>query len=59
MGLYARLAITETPVFLDAIERRERLAVPMPDVLRNHLGMMVSGTLGHERPRLRPGGSSW
>jgi metabolite-proton symporter len=45
VGLYVRLTITETPVFLDAIERRERSAVPMLDVFRNHLGTLVSGTL--------------
>jgi metabolite-proton symporter len=45
VGLYVRLTITETPVFLDAIERRERVAVPMLDVFRNHLGTLVSGTL--------------
>jgi metabolite-proton symporter len=45
VGLYVRLTITETPVFLDAIERRERSAVPMLDVFRHHLGTVVSGTL--------------
>jgi metabolite-proton symporter len=45
VGLYVRLTITETPVFLDAIERRERSAVPMLDVFRHHPGTLVSGTL--------------
>jgi metabolite-proton symporter len=45
VGLYVRLTITETPVFLDAVERRERVRVPMLDVFRNHLGTLVSGTL--------------
>jgi len=45
VGLYVRLTISETPVFLQAIERRERSAVPILDVFRNHLGTLVSGTL--------------
>lgn len=45
VGLYVRLTIRETPVFLEAVERRERVAVPMLDVFRNHLGTLVSGTL--------------
>jgi metabolite-proton symporter len=45
VGLYVRLTISETPVFLDAVERRERVRVPMFDVFRHHLGTVVSGTL--------------
>jgi metabolite-proton symporter len=45
VGLYVRLTITETPVFLEAIERRERVRVPMFVVFRHHLRTLVSGTL--------------
>ena len=45
VGLYVRLTITETPVFLQAAERRERVRVPMLVVFRDHLGSLVSGTL--------------
>jgi MFS family permease len=45
VGLYVRLTITETPVFLEAIERRERVKVPMLAVFRRHLGTLVTGTL--------------
>jgi MFS family permease len=36
LGLYVRLAITETPVFADSISRRERVPVPMLVVCREH-----------------------
>lgn len=45
VGLYVRLSIRETPVFLEALERRERVRVPMLDVFRHHFGTLVSGTL--------------
>jgi metabolite-proton symporter len=45
VGLYVRLTITETPVFLEAIERRERVKVPVIAVFRDHFGTLVSGTL--------------
>jgi metabolite-proton symporter len=45
VGLYVRLTITETPVFLEAAERRERAQVPMLLVLRRHFGTLVFGTL--------------
>jgi len=45
VGLYVRLTITETPVFLEAVERRERVKVPVLAVFRDHLGTLVSGTL--------------
>ena len=38
VGLYVRLTITETPVFRDALNRRERVKVPMMVVLRDHTG---------------------
>src|SRR5476651_1558354 len=38
LGLYVRLTITETPVFREALSRRERVDVPMVTVLRDHAG---------------------
>jgi metabolite-proton symporter len=43
VGLYVRLTITETPVFQDALHRRERVTVPMFAVFRNHLSTLVIG----------------
>jgi len=45
IGLYVRLTITETPVFRDAVHRRERVRVPMLTVLRQHFGTLVAGIL--------------
>jgi metabolite-proton symporter len=45
VGLYVRLTITETPVFRDALQRRERVKVPMLTVFREHPRMLVIGTL--------------
>jgi metabolite-proton symporter len=45
VGLYVRLTITETPVFRDALNRRERVKVPMLAVFRNHAGTLVKGVL--------------
>jgi metabolite-proton symporter len=45
VGLYVRLTITETPVFRDAVSRRERVEVPMLIVLRQHFGTLVTGIL--------------
>jgi metabolite-proton symporter len=47
VGLYVRLTITETPVFRDAVERRERVGLPMVVVFRTYpvrlgLGILVS-----------------
>jgi metabolite-proton symporter len=36
LGLYVRLTITETPVFREALNRRERVQVPMLAVFRDH-----------------------
>src|SRR5712672_2586628 len=36
IGLYVRLTITETPVFLSALDRRERVKVPMVVVFRDY-----------------------
>ena len=45
VGLYVRLTITETPVFMASVTRRERVRVPMLVVLRHHGGTLVAGTL--------------
>jgi metabolite-proton symporter len=45
VGLYVRLTITETPVFRDAVARRERVKVPMLVVVRDHPRTLVVGTL--------------
>jgi len=45
VGLYVRLTITETPVFRDALSRRERVKVPMLTVFREHPGTVLVGTL--------------
>jgi metabolite-proton symporter len=45
LGLYVRLTITETPVFRDALNRRERVHVPMFVVFRDHPGTLLVGTL--------------
>jgi metabolite-proton symporter len=47
VGLYVRLTITETPVFREALNRRERVKVPMVVVFRDYpktlvIGIMVS-----------------
>ena len=38
LGLYVRLTITETPVFSKALDRHERVKVPMTEVLKNQPG---------------------
>src|ERR1700746_2152308 len=45
VGLYVRLTISETPVFRDALSRRERVKVPMLTVFREHPRTVVVGTL--------------
>jgi metabolite-proton symporter len=45
IGLYVRLAITETPVFAQAVARHERVRVPMLSVFANHAGALVLGTI--------------
>jgi metabolite-proton symporter len=45
VGLYVRLTITETPVFQDALQRRERVSVPMLAVFRNHFSTLIVGVL--------------
>ena len=45
VGLYVRLTISETPVFVASLARQERVRVPMLVVLRDHGGTVVAGTL--------------
>src|SRR5207249_4345990 len=45
LGLYVRLTITETPVFREALSRRERVEVPMLVVFQKHAGTLVLGVL--------------
>jgi len=45
VGLYVRLTITETPVFREALERREQVKVPMVVVFRDHGKALVTGIL--------------
>jgi metabolite-proton symporter len=45
VGLYVRLTITETPVFLEVVERRERVRVPMFTVFTHHGVTLVLGVL--------------
>jgi metabolite-proton symporter len=45
VGLYVRLAIQETPVFREALNRRERVKVPMLVVLREYPRLLVLGTM--------------
>jgi metabolite-proton symporter len=44
VGLYVRLTIHETPVFRDALARRERVKVPMLVVFRDYPKTLVLGT---------------
>lgn len=45
IGLYVRASIAETPAFRDMLARRERLAVPLADVLRDHWPQLILGSL--------------
>src|SRR5262245_20963307 len=45
VGLYVRLTITETPVFQSALDRRERVKVPMFVVFRDYPMTLVMGVL--------------
>jgi metabolite-proton symporter len=45
LGLYVRLTITETPVFSKALDRHERVKVPMTVVFRDHTKMLIAGLL--------------
>ncbi|NKF85104.1 MFS transporter [Ralstonia solanacearum] len=45
LGLYVRLKIAETPAFLAAIERRERVRVPIAALLAHHWWPTLLGAL--------------
>jgi metabolite-proton symporter len=45
LGLYVRLAITETPAFQKAVDRQERVKVPMLTVVTSHPRTLVTGVL--------------
>jgi metabolite-proton symporter len=45
LGLYVRLRLEETPVFRRAVERDERVAVPMLEVFRVHGKTLLLGTM--------------
>jgi metabolite-proton symporter len=45
VGLWVRLTLTETPAFARAIERQERVRVPILTVCRDHTGTLVLATL--------------
>ncbi len=45
LGLYVRLALTETPVFTASLERQERVDSPMLVVLTRHTRALVAGIL--------------
>lgn len=45
VGLYVRLTLSETPVFRDALRRRERVKVPVLTVFRKHPSTLLIGTL--------------
>ena len=45
VGLWVRLKITETPDFQRAIEREERVRLPMVSAVRDHPFALVTGTL--------------
>jgi metabolite-proton symporter len=45
VGVYVRLTINETPVFREAVSRREPVRVPMLEVFRKYPRMLLVGTL--------------
>jgi len=45
VGLYVRLTISETPVFKEALQREERVRLPMAVVFREYPGTLVMGIL--------------
>jgi len=45
VGLYVRLQITETPAFQQAMDRKQRVAVPFLTLWREHAASVALGTL--------------
>ncbi|WP_423416373.1 MFS transporter [Hyphomicrobium sp. B1] len=46
VGLYVRLRISETPAFQRALEKDERVRVPLATVLTQHFWLLIMGTFG-------------
>jgi MFS family permease len=46
LGLWVRLKIAETPAFAQVLEEGPPPTVPMGELLRNHWGVAIGGTLG-------------
>ncbi|MFC0192422.1 MFS transporter [Aureimonas pseudogalii] len=46
VGLYVRLKIHETPAFQKAIERHERVEVPIVEIFARHKAHLLAGTFG-------------
>lgn len=46
VGLWVRLRLTETPDFRRAIEREERVRVPIAKVFATHKALLLYGTIG-------------
>jgi MFS family permease len=44
VGLYVRIKLQETPVFVRAVERGEKLKSPLAEVVRNNSSELVRGT---------------
>ena len=44
VGLYVRLNITETPAFLEAASKGKHVAIPMLDIVRHHLRIVIPAT---------------
>lgn len=44
VGLYVRIKLQETPVFVRALERGEKLKSPLIEVVRNNPGELIRGT---------------
>jgi metabolite-proton symporter len=45
LGLYVRMTITETPVFLESLKRKEQVSLPTVAVFRHHSRQLIAGTL--------------
>ncbi len=45
IGLYLRVSMQETPEFLEAMRREERVRVPLDEVLRHHAVPLLQGSL--------------
>ena len=46
VGLYVRLRLAETPAFKRAMDKHERVKVPMVAVIKNHSATLLLGTFG-------------